>query len=93
MDNMEKRGFKIGTIVRHFKGGLYKIVGKAEHTETKESLVIYEQLYAPFNTYARPEEMFCSPTEMDKYPNAKQRWRMEKWNGDVNTIKNGYQPD
>lgn len=88
---MKDRGFHTGTIVRHFKGGMYKIIARAIHTETKEPYVVYERLYPPFDSFARPEEMFCSKTDKEKYPNAKQEWRMEEWDGNVDNIKDGYQ--
>lgn len=74
----KERDFKIGDIVCHFKGKLYKILCFAEHTETGDRLVVYEALYAPYKTYARPENMFCSPVDSIKYPNASQKYRFEK---------------
>ncbi|WNR79415.1 DUF1653 domain-containing protein [Bacillus velezensis] len=32
----------VGFQFRHYKGGLYKVIGEAIHTETEEKLVIYE---------------------------------------------------
>ena len=72
------RRFSIGTIVKHFKGGLFRIEDFAKHTETDELLVIYRKLTPPFYCYARPEAMFCSEVDKDKYPNASQRYRFEK---------------
>lgn len=81
---------KIGDIVRHFKYEtlseeekkqnkyIYRIVGFAEHTETGEKLVIYQAMYPPFNTYARPLEMFFSKVDRNKYPDIKQEYRLEK---------------
>ncbi|MBT2759955.1 DUF1653 domain-containing protein [Paenibacillus sp. ISL-20] len=45
-----------GDKYRHYKGGLYKIVSLATHTETQEGLVIYEDENR--NRWARPIEMF-----------------------------------
>ena len=81
-----------GDIIRHFKWEtltdeekrqnkyLYCIKDIAEHTETGEKLVIYQALYAPFKTYARPFVMFCSAVDRNKYPNIKQQFRFEKYN-------------
>ena len=33
------------TIYEHYKGGTYKLIGEAVHSETLEPLIIYEQLY------------------------------------------------
>lgn len=44
---------------RHYKGGLYKVLGTAEHTETKEILVVYEHLWPhEQRLFVRPLEMF-----------------------------------
>lgn len=43
-----------------------------------EILVIYTALYADRKTYVRPLPMFISKTDKNKYPNAKQEFRLEK---------------
>ena len=74
-----RREFKPGDIVKHFKREflkgemfrtsskyLYKIIGIAEHTETKEKVVVYQALYKSekdnvnFGLYVRPYDMFMS---------------------------------
>ena len=76
------RYIKSGDIVKHFKGNLYQIIDIAEHTETGEKLVVYRAMYPDKNneykTYARPYEMFMSKVDTEKYPDAKQEYRMEK---------------
>lgn len=78
--------FEIGDIVQHFKREiitkedhpskyLYIIRDIAKHTETGECLIVYQALYPPFYTYARPIEMFYSEVDKEKYPNIKQEFR------------------
>ena len=43
---------------RHFKGGLYEVVGVARHSETDEELVIYRPQYGARGLWARPRAMF-----------------------------------
>ncbi len=68
--------FKIGDTVRHFKREyvndnsaeyLYRILAFAQHTENGEKLVIYQALYPPYKTCARPYDMFISEVDRQKY--------------------------
>lgn len=76
--NRKQRGFYLGTVVRHFKGHVYRIEDFARHTENGELLVIYRQLFPPYLLMARPEAIFCSRVDKDKYPDATQEFRFEK---------------
>lgn len=65
-------------IYRHFKGNVYQIITIARHSETKMKMVVYQQLYAPYEVYVRPLDMFMSKIDTKKYPNEKQIYRFEK---------------
>lgn len=69
--------FNIDDVVKHFKGGLYIFKGYVKHTETNEILVLYQQIAWPYQLFARPQEMFFSEVDKQKYPNAEQRYRFE----------------
>ena len=44
---------------RHFKGGLYEVVGVARHSETDEPLVVYRPLSGDGGLWVRPVAMFA----------------------------------
>jgi hypothetical protein len=84
--------FKPGDIIKHFKRDflseeekqsnkyIYSVIRIATHTETKEPLLIYQALYAPFETYARPLAMAEEKVDKEKYPDAVQEYRLELYN-------------
>lgn len=87
---MERR-MSEGDIVKHFKRGglteeqkqtnqyLYKIIAlDVKHTETGEKFAVYQALYGNKEIFARPMDMFFSEVDREKYPEAKQKYRLEK---------------
>ena len=74
---MTNTHISVGQTYRHFKGNLYKILAMAMHTETDESLVIYQALYGEKTVYARPQKMFLEEIDLVKYPTAEQKLRFE----------------
>lgn len=85
------RELKVGDIVQHFKREyccndslyVYKILAFAEHTETKEKVVVYQALYKSeqmgvnYGIYVRPYDMFMSEVDHEKYPEYHQKYRFE----------------
>ena len=70
------REFRPG-VYRHFKGKEYQVFDIAEHTETREKLVVYRALYGEFKTFVRPMDMFFSEVDREKYPEVEAKYRFE----------------
>ena len=43
---------------RHYKGGLYEVVGTVRHSETLEPMTLYRALYGEHGLWVRPAAMF-----------------------------------
>ena len=69
------REIRQGQFYRHFKGGLYQVMAIATHSETKEKMVVYQELYGDYGIYVRPYDMFVSEVDHEKYPQVKQVYR------------------
>jgi hypothetical protein len=52
-------------IYRHYKGGLYEVLGIAQHSESREPLVMYRALYGEYGLWARPQPMFLEEITHD----------------------------
>lgn len=61
---MSKKELKPG-IYQHYKGAKYKVERVVQHSETEESLVLYQCLYGDFSWWVRPLQMFTENLEID----------------------------
>lgn len=59
MDSIKKGKY------RHFKGGEYRVIGIARHSETLEEMVVYEALYGEGGLWVRPASMWNEEIERD----------------------------
>ena len=50
---------------RHYKGGEYEVIGIARHSETREPMVVYRQLYDASGWWVRPHAMFFEAVMID----------------------------
>lgn len=75
MSELQRRMPKEGDVYKHFKGMTVTICGVATHTENEEPLVVY---YHDNKLWARPLDMFLSEVDHKKYPQVKQRYRLER---------------
>lgn len=76
MQDLEKK-LKIHGVYKHFKGDMYIVEDICYHSETKEPMVAYRQLYGEGQLWCRPLEMFLSEVDHEKYPEVKQKYRFE----------------
>ena len=80
----------VGGLYRHFKGFTAHVLNLAKHTETGETLVVYECTGTGNGSdhkngiYARPIDMFLSEVDRKKYPDVKQKYRFELLKGEGN---------
>lgn len=59
MDSIKKGRY------RHFKGGEYRVIDFARHSETLEEMVVYEALYGEGGLWVRPSSMWNEEIERD----------------------------
>lgn len=50
---------------QHYKGNRYELLGVGLHTETEEKMVVYKGLYAPYQIWIRPYDMFFEMVVID----------------------------
>ena len=52
-------------VYRHYKGGEYRVMGVARHSETEELLVVYQPQYGERDWWVRPLSMFTEQVEIE----------------------------
>ena len=50
---------------KHFKGGVYRLIGIAKDSETLEEMVVYQAMYGDRQMWVRSAEMFFGKVEKD----------------------------
>ena len=48
---------------RHYKGGLYEVLGTARHSETLEPMTLYRALYGQRGLWVRPAAMWSEAVQ------------------------------
>lgn len=66
---------KAGGIYRHFKGDYYLVKAIATGSEDGKKQVVYRKLYGDGSLWVRPLDMFASPVDRTRYPDATQDLR------------------
>lgn len=72
-----QRTLQLGRVYRHFKGDYYLAEALASDSETGKPFVVYRKLYGDGSLWLRPLDMFLSPVDKEKYPDAAQEYRFE----------------
>ncbi len=52
-------------LYRHYKGGIYEVIGTARHSETLEAMTVYRALYGAHGLWVRPAAMFTEQVVID----------------------------
>ena len=50
---------------RHYKGGMYEVVGTVRHSESLEPMTLYHALYGEQGLWVRPAAMFEEEVVID----------------------------
>jgi hypothetical protein len=52
-------------LYRHYKGGLYEVIGTARHSETLEPMTVYRALYGEHGLWVRTAAMFTEQVTIE----------------------------
>lgn len=50
-------------LYRHYKGGMYRVLGLVRHSESLEVMVLYQALYGTQGLWVRPRAMFLESVQ------------------------------
>lgn len=64
-------------VYQHYKGAEYWVERVVQHSETEESLVIYQALYGEFGWWARPLSMFKESVQINGETILRFEWKRE----------------
>ncbi len=65
MSDIKPVNLDIRGTYRHYKGGIYRVVCLAHHSETLEDMVVYEPVNGTTGTWVRPASMWNDPITVD----------------------------
>ena len=74
---MLERDVKVGSLYKHFKGTIYRVICIAKDSETLEEKVVYNH-EGTDKFWIRDKKMFLSEVDHEKYPDVRQRYRFEE---------------
>ena len=75
--------FKRETLDRPSRRWLYQILYFARHSEDESLCVVYRALYGTKEVWVRPFDMFMEEVDRAKYPDIRQKYRFERFEGDI----------
>ena len=64
-------------IYKHFNGDYYLVEDVAKDVETLNDMVVYRKLYEDGALWVRTIDSFLGEVNHEKYPNVKQKYRLE----------------
>lgn len=74
------RKIKPGTVVKHFKGNIYTLIGYALALSDglEHEVAVYQSIENPDKLFTRDAVEFNSLVDIERYPNVKQKYRFEE---------------
>lgn len=74
---------------RHFKGGEYRVLCLARHSETLEPMVVYQALYGEGGVWVRPAAMWTQQVEREGRLVPRFQWMEEQEREEHDTKNDG----